>query len=139
MSATPVEENERIAREHFDRMWNHGEFDASVLADGYNVVANIGEHQELTFEEFQAKITHFREAFPDLHKEPGGVIATNGKVVIPYRFTGTHEGELMGIPPTHNEVEISAVGIFDVENGKIAKEWYVADFLRMMRQLGVAD
>lgn len=139
MSTLTVEEQERIAREHFDRMWNHGEFDADVVGDGYHVVANIGERQELTFEEFQGKIRHFREAFPDLHKEPGDVVATDGKVVIPYTFTGTHENELMEIPPTGNEVEVSAVGISNVEDGKITEEWYVADFLRMMRQLGVAD
>lgn len=139
MATTPVEEHERIALEHFDRMWNQGEVDTDVLADDYHVVANIGERSEPTLEEFQGKIAHFREAFPDLHKEPGDVTATDGKVVIPYTFTGTHENELMGIPPTGNEVEISAVDIVDVEDGKIVKEWYVADFLRMMRQLGVAD
>lgn len=44
----------------------------------------------------------------------------------------------MGIPPTGNEVEISAVDIVDVEDGKIVKEWYVADFLRETGQPGVA-
>lgn len=58
--------------------------------------------------------------------------------MILYTFIGTPENELMGIPPTGNEVEISAVDIVDVEDGKIVKEWYVADFLRETGQPGVA-
>lgn len=139
MAATTVEENERIARDHFDRVWNNAEFDDAILAPDYHVVLNNGEHSELTREEFRAKVRHFQDAFPDLRKEPIDVIATDETVVIPYTFTGTHENELMGIPATGNEVEISAVVIDYVEDGQIAKEWFVADFLRMMRQLGVAD
>lgn len=139
MATTNIEENETVALGHFERMWNDGEFDGAVLADGYHVVANIGEHAELTLEEFRRKVSHFREAFPDLHKEPIDVIPTEDAVVIPYTFTGTHENELMGIPGTGNEVEISAVDIVYVDDGQVEREWYVTDFLRMMRQLGVAD
>lgn len=139
MATINIKENETLAVGHFERVWNDGEFDSAVLADGYHVMANIGEDAELTLEEFRGKVSHFREAFPDLHKEPIDVIATEDAVVIPYTFTGTHENELMGIPPTGNEVEISAVDIVYVDDGQVEMEWYVTDFLRMMRQLGVAD
>lgn len=139
MATTTLEENRTLAREHFNRVWKNGVFDRAVLDDGYHVVANIGERAELTLEEFRGKVTHFQQALPDLHKEPIEVIPTDEAVVIPYTFTGTHENELMGIPATGNEVDICAVDIVYVDDGQIAKEWYVADFLRMMRQLGVAD
>lgn len=139
MATTHIEENETIALGHFERVWNDGAFDSAVLADDYHVVANIGEHAELTLEEFRGKVSHFHKAFPDLHKEPIDVIATEDAVVIPYTFTGTHKNELMGIPPTGNEVEISAVDIVYVDDCQVEMEWYVTDFLRMMRQLGVAD
>lgn len=139
MGATTMEEYERIACDHFDRVWNAGEFDSAVLSDGYHVVGHIGEQAEMTREEFRGKVTHFREAFPDLKKEPIDTLVTDGAVVIPYRFTGTHENELMGIPATGNSVEIAAVDVVYVEEGLIEQEWYVADFLRMMRQLGVAE
>lgn len=139
MAATTVDENERIALDHFERVWSDGEFDDAALADGYHVVGHIGEHAEMTREEFRGKVKHFREAFPDLHKEPIDTIATDEAVVIPYRFTGTHEHELLGIPATGNEVEIAAVDVVYLDDGLIEQEWYVTDFLRMMRQLGVAD
>lgn len=139
MATTLTDENRTLALEHFDRVWNDGVFDSAVLADSYQVTAHIGEPAELTLEEFRGKVTHFQEAFPDLHKEPIDTIATDDAVVIPYRFTGTHEHELMGIPATGNEVEIAAVDVVYVDDGLIEREWYVTDFLRMMRQLGVAD
>lgn len=139
MATTTIEENRTLARNHFERVWDNGEFDDAVLADGYHVVANIGERAEMTLDEFRGKVKHFREAVPDLQKEPIEVIPTDGEVIIPYIFTGTHENELLGIPATGNEIEISAVDIIYVEDGQIATEWFVADFLRMMRQLGVAD
>lgn len=139
MATTPIEANRTIALEHFESVWNNAEFDDALLADDYEIVLNNGEYKELTREEFRAKVRHFHEAFPDLHKEPIDVIATDEKVVIPYTFTGTHENELMGIPATGNEVEISAVVINYLEDGQITKDWFVADFLRLFRQLGVAD
>lgn len=139
MVTTTMEEYERIACDHFDRVWNTGEFDSAVLADGYRVVGHIGEHAEMTRKEFRGKVNHFQEAFPDLKKEPIDTIASDDAVVIPYRFTGTHEHELMGIPATGNQVDIAAVDVVYIDDALIQQEWYVADFLRMMRQLGVTD
>lgn len=139
MAASTVNENRRIARNHLDSVWNLGEFDTEVLAEGYHVVKNMGGTEELSLEEYRQIVDHFRSAFPDLHKEPDQVIATGDTVVIPYTFTGTHEGELQGIPPTGNEVEVAAVDICRIEDGKIAREWFVADFLGMMQQLGVVE
>lgn len=139
MAVTSAEENERIVREHFDRMWNHGEFDTDVLADDYHAVLNGGAYHEWNLDEMQGVVAEWREAFPDLHKEIDETTATDERVVIRYTFTGTHEGEILEIPPTGNEVEIPVIGICYIENGKITKEWYVADFLRLMHQLGVVQ
>jgi predicted ester cyclase len=52
---------------------------------------------------------------------------------------GTHEGELMGIAPTGKRIDVTAVGIWRVSEGKIAEAWLVFDALGMMQQLGVAS
>lgn len=139
MATTTVEENERLAREHFDRVWHQGEFDADVLADDYRVHTNLGEHETHTLEEYRAFVERAREAIPDLRKEPDDVFATDEKVTIRYTMTGTQEGEFGGIPATGQTVEINAIVIQRVEDGKIAEEWVVADFLRVLKQLGVVD
>jgi predicted ester cyclase len=60
-------------------------------------------------------------------------------VVTRWTSRGTHQGELMGIAPTGNRVEVTAVGIWRVADAKIAEAWLVFDALGMMQQLGVAS
>jgi predicted ester cyclase len=45
----------------------------------------------------------------------------------------------MGIAPTGRPIEVTAVGIWRVADGKIAEAWLVFDALGMMQQLGVAS
>lgn len=139
MATTAVEENERIAREHFDRVWNRGEFDPDVLADDYRVHTHLGAHEQYTLGEFRDVVARIHEAVPDMRKEPEDVVATDDRVVVRYTTTGTQEGELKGMPPTGERMEFAAVAIYRLEDGELAEAWYVGDFLRATRQLGVAD
>jgi steroid delta-isomerase-like uncharacterized protein len=81
----------------------------------------------------------YRAAFPDLRMDPEDVLASGDKVVARVRATGTHEGELMGMPGTGNSVDVQLIDImrFD-EDGLVAEHWGVVDMLAMMQQLGVA-
>lgn len=51
--------------------------------------------------------------------------------------TGTHNAEVMGIPPTGRSVKVSAVHLFRIEGGKVAEQWVVWDTLGFMQQIGV--
>jgi predicted ester cyclase len=50
---------------------------------------------------------------------------------------GRHEGPLLGIPPTHRDVETAGMAIHRVRDGKIVEYWSVADVARVLRQIGV--
>jgi predicted ester cyclase len=54
------------------------------------------------------------------------------------RFTahGTHDGELLGTPPTGRDVEISGITISRCSNGRIAEEWELVDALGVLQQVG---
>jgi predicted ester cyclase len=52
-------------------------------------------------------------------------------------MTGTHEGELFGLAPTHRKVRVMQIQIERVKDGRIAEHWRVTDDLTLMRQLGV--
>ena len=81
----------------------------------------------------------FVGAFPDLQVSLNDEFSSGDKVVTRWTSMGTHQGELMGIAPTGNRVEVTAVGIWRVAEGKIAEAWVVFDALGMMQQLGVAS
>jgi steroid delta-isomerase-like uncharacterized protein len=76
-------------------------------------------------------------AFPDGRHRLEEVIAEDDKVVTRGIFTGTHQGELMGIPPTGKQVKFSVVHIDRVVDGKIVEHWGQGDTFAMMQQLGV--
>jgi steroid delta-isomerase-like uncharacterized protein len=79
----------------------------------------------------------FRNAFPDFRAVIHDLIAEDDKVVTRKTFDGTHEGELLGIPPTGKEVTIELIDILRVADGKITDHWSVVDQLGLMQQLGV--
>ena len=78
-----------------------------------------------------------RAAFPDLHVTVEDVIAEGDKIVQRWTGRGTHQGELMGIPPTGNRVSVAGITISRFKDGKVSEEWEVYDMMGMMQQLGV--
>ena len=78
-------------------------------------------------------------AFPDLAMTPQDVIDGGDKVVARVRFTGTHRGEFMGIPPTGRSVDVQLIDIIRCADDGLAHEhWGVFDAMAMMQQLGAA-
>jgi steroid delta-isomerase-like uncharacterized protein len=81
-------------------------------------------------------VTMYLTAFPDLHLTIEDLIAEGDRVVGRYTVRGTHQGELLGIPPSNTRVTIMAVEIYRLAEGKIAEQWVIIDALGMMQQLG---
>ena len=78
-----------------------------------------------------------RSAFPDLHHTIEDMIAEGDKVVMRSTWSGTHQGEFMGIPATGRRVRVSAIDISRVADGRIVEHWEQSDALGLMQQLGV--
>ena len=53
-----------------------------------------------------------------------------------YTIHGTHEGNLMGTPPTGNDVAFSGITISRCKDGRIAEEWELTDTLSLLEQVG---
>ena len=81
-------------------------------------------------------VSMIRSALPDLRVTLEEDIAEGDKVVSRWRAQGTHQGELMGIAPTGNEVAITGLTIHRIEEGKIVEEWENWDALGLMQQIG---
>ena len=78
-----------------------------------------------------------RAAFPDMLMDVQDVVASGDKVVVRARFTGTHQGEFMGMPATGRNVDVQLIDIFRLAgDGLVHEHWGVYDALAMMQQLG---
>jgi len=74
---------------------------------------------------------------PDVHFTVDDIIAEGDKVAARWTSTGTHKGELMGIPSTGKKVMVTGIVINHFADGKIVDDWESYDILGMMQQLGV--
>ena len=88
-------------------------------------------------ESMRALITMLRTAFPDLHFAIEHLVAEGDTVAGRVTLSGTHEGPLMGMPPTGRSVRQASMHFVRFRDGKAIEHWGVRDDLSMMRQLGV--
>jgi steroid delta-isomerase-like uncharacterized protein len=82
-------------------------------------------------------ITAFRAAFPDLHVEVDEVTADGDVVMARVTPTGTHQGELMGVPPTGRTVTWVVSHCARFSDGRMIEDRIVFDRAHLMEQLGV--
>jgi steroid delta-isomerase-like uncharacterized protein len=130
-----------IARRYFEEVWNQGKVDVldELLAPDYvNHTPSTG-HPPPGPAGLKPIVLAIRGAFPDLHYTIEDVIVTADTVVIRTTMTGTHEGDLFGVPPTRRKIKVMQIQIERIKNGRIVEHWRVTDELSLMRQLGVVQ
>lgn len=76
-------------------------------------------------------------AFPDFKHTIEDIFAKGDKAVFRATLRGTHKGSFMGIPPTGNSFEYTAIGMARFRDGKIVEMRLEADFMGLMQQLGM--
>ena len=83
-----------------------------------------------------AVISTYQEGV-DGHWTVDDLFSSGDKVVARWTGSGTHVGEVNGIPPTGKAVSVDAISIHRMADGKIAETWEVWDTLGFLQQLGV--
>lgn len=89
-----------------------------------------------TREGVKLQFAGFFQALPDLHAIIHEQIADDDRVVTRKTLRGTHQGELMGIPPTGKTIDIEVIDILTIREGKIVSHRNMVDHLGLIRQLG---
>jgi len=67
------------------------------------------------------------------------LIASGDKVVTRLRGVGKHDGEIFGAPPSGKPLDVKAVAIHRIADGKIAEHWSAIDSAALLAQLGLID
>jgi steroid delta-isomerase-like uncharacterized protein len=132
------ETNKATVRRMIEQVWNERRTD---LVDEFFtkdiVVHNAGFPSYSGPEQVKEGLAMVLNAYPDLRITNEDEIAEGGKVVIRWTMRGTHQSELLGIPPTGKQVTTTGTNIYRLANAKIAESWFLADNLGTMQQLGV--
>jgi steroid delta-isomerase-like uncharacterized protein len=76
---------------------------------------------------FKETFAEARTGFPDLSITVEDVMAEGDRVAARITMRGTHRGEFQGIAPTGKRVEVRAIDMFRISDGKIVEHWGHAD------------
>jgi steroid delta-isomerase-like uncharacterized protein len=133
-----AEENKALVRRSFEEVFNQGNLDAveEIFAPDYVLHDPTSPEEIRGTEGMRQYVSMYRTAFPDLQQTIEEQIAEGEKVATRLTGRGTHQGELIGIPPTGNQVEAPGIVINRISGGKIAESWANYDALGMMQQIG---
>jgi steroid delta-isomerase-like uncharacterized protein len=133
-------QNKALANRMVEEFFNQRDL---TVADDI-LAADMVEHEELPpgmpvgREGTKAMFTMMYTAFPDFQATVENLIAEDDRVVVHMLWTGTHQGEFMGIPPTGRRMSINVIDILRVADGKFVEHWGVSDMMDLMQQLGVS-
>ncbi|MCL4302991.1 MAG: ester cyclase [Anaerolineae bacterium] len=133
-----TEQNKAVARRFFE-LYNQGEIETigQELLSPNIVVHFSGMPGPMNLEDYRQLGLMFRAAFPDLQDTVADQVAEGEKVVTRIISRGTHQGELMGIPPTGKQITVTGIAIDRITEGRIVERWAQADQLGILQQLGV--
>ena len=79
----------------------------------------------------------YRAALPDWHSDVNQMVSEDDIVVELFTASGTHRGELMGVPGTGRTIVLRGINVFRITDGKIVERWGQLDQLGVLQQLGL--
>ena len=136
-----AEQNLATSQRILEEAWSGGNLEViDELCASDCVDHDLSSHEETRgIEANKQRVQTYRTAMPDLKVSIVDSVASGDEVAIRWVARGKNDGELMGNPPTHRDVEITGMSIdrFDAD-GKLAETWDQWDMLGFMRQLGMA-
>jgi steroid delta-isomerase-like uncharacterized protein len=81
-------------------------------------------------------IAMMRSGFPDIQWSLEETIAEGDKVAARFIMRGTHKGPFFGVPATGKSIQVQAMNIYRLSDGKFVEERGQPDLLGLLQQIG---
>ncbi len=119
---TIVEQNKFIVSEFIEALFSRGDLEAvdrHLAPDFINHDPPFGVTTDR--EGMRTAGAMMRTAFPDWRSDQHLVVGEDDIVVEHFTASGTHRGEVMGVPPTGERVSLRGINIFRLDGGRIVE------------------
>ena len=128
--------HEDTIRRLFDEIINRGNLDAAdeLMTEDFVDHGPMGVTHGV--EAFKEMVGMWRTAVPDVHCAVEEAFSSGDMVAWNVRTTGTHTGEMMGIPPTGNRIELLSPNVGRVRDGRVAEHWADQSMFQFLQQIG---
>ncbi len=137
---TDTEQNKTLVHDFIEALFTKGDLEAVdryLTPDFVNHDPPFGAGTDR--EGMRTAGALMRAGFPDWHSDQHLVVGERDIVVEHFTASGTHRGEVMGVPPTGQRVSLRGINIFRLDGGHIVERWGRLDDLGFLSQLGVVD
>ena len=131
--------NEHVMRRFVEEVINKGNYAALDDLVHSDYVYRSPDQELRGSEAIEGLFRSYRTAFPNLNTEIDDLVVADDKCVMSFTLTGTHKGDLMGIPATGKSVKAHGMVLSRFEDGKIIEEWEILDMLTLLQQLDVVS
>jgi steroid delta-isomerase-like uncharacterized protein len=141
-SATPIVDAHRAAHELLVRRYYEiaasGELEdlPEVLAPDF-AIRNAPPDEDAGMNGLIMSLERARVSRPDFAFRIEDLFVDGDLVLVRTTISGTHLGDFFGLAPTGTWVEIPAIDLWQISDGKLAAVWHHEDILGMMEQLGI--
>ena len=132
-----MQNNATIVRRFADEVITQGQIDAAgqfVWEDVVEQVPFPGQGPGL--DGLKDVLRGMRSAFPDLVFATEEQVSEGDKVASRFEWTGTHQGEFLGVPATGRQVRVWGIVIDRLVEGRIKETRLIMDVFGLMMQLG---
>jgi steroid delta-isomerase-like uncharacterized protein len=137
---TQMSENKATVSDAISEVVSQGNFDRIDELYGAELVNHRNTGDELKGPAaFRGWMEEIHAGFPDFVATEEFSLCEGDLVASRLTYSGTHDGEFMGIPATGEAVEVTGTTINRLEDGKIVESWPETDFLGVLRQVGAVD
>jgi predicted ester cyclase len=128
--------HEELIRRIFDEIINAGNAGAvdELMTEDYIDHGPMGDLHGT--EAFKQVVAMWRSAVPDVHCAVEDLFSSGDMVAWNVRTTGTHTGEMMGIPPTGRRIELLSPNIGRVRDGRASEHWADQSMFQFLQQIG---
>lgn len=131
--------NAAVIRRFVEEVINNGNYSAMQQLIHEDYVYRSPEQELHGSAALEELLSTYRSGLPDLKTSIDHLVASGNTVVISITLTGTHTGELLGMPATGKRLKAHGMVRSRLEEGKIIEEWELLDMLGMLQQLGVVS
>jgi steroid delta-isomerase-like uncharacterized protein len=120
-----------------EEVWNQKNVDAADELISSDCVVRDPNSVHKGLDGYKQFVREYLNAFPDLHFTIEDHVADEHGVATRWTCTGTHQGELQGIPATGRRVTVSGILLSKARDGKFVESWSSWDTMSLLQQLGV--
>jgi steroid delta-isomerase-like uncharacterized protein len=136
-SSKQEEINKRVVRQFFELLGRHDtERMEQLLVSSTQYSFHPSGMPHMNWNEHKQLLATITRAFPDLRHDVKDMVAEGDKVAVRLNVTGTHKGELRGIPPSGGKLSLDEMAFLTIIDGRITEGWIISDTMSFMQQIG---